>query len=209
MDENRNKQKIKAIIFDVDGVLIDADYSRVEKYRILCEELGVNFDSIRKDLESKNYSGVDWLCDRHGLSDEFKKRYADGIIVDTKFYPAFPKTQKTLEALRQSDIRLIAYSAAEKAITTEKLRYNGLYDYFEKLFCGNDGDSNNKEKVIKNAIDYLGLPGNEIAIVDDRIQAGIVIGKKYGLYRIRINQGVHKNNEYVPDKVIDSLEELL
>ncbi len=199
---------IKAIIFDVDGVLIDADYSRVEKYRNLCEEFDIDFTKeFVSKITSSSYSGIDWLCNKLHLSDEFKKRYADGIDINIKFYPAFFGTKESLEKLKQTK-RLVAYSAADEKITLEKLKYNNIDNYFEKIFCGNEGDSNDKSKVIKDALEYLQLDSSEIAIVDDRVQAGIVIGKKYGLYRVRINKGVHSNNEYVPDKVIDELSEL-
>jgi hypothetical protein len=105
----------------------------------------------------------------------------------------------------------VAYSAANKLITVAKLRQNNLMQFLDEVFCGNDGDSNAKENTIKRAINYLnelGIENKEIAIVDDRVQAGIVIGKKFGLYRIRFNYGVHSHNEFVPDKVINSLEEL-
>jgi len=200
---------IKAIIFDVDGVLIDADFSRFEKYRILCKEFnGIDIDTLEADIKSPEYSGVDWLCNKHNLGDAFKKRYADGITVPTEFYSSYPNTKHTLRLLKEMGIRLIAYSAAEEKLTIEKLEHNKIDQLFEAFFCGNTGDSNNKEQNIVGALAYLDMDPSEVAIVDDRIQAGIVIGKKYGLTRIRINQGVHKNNEYVPDYTIETLSEL-
>ena len=131
---------MKAIIFDVDDVLIDASVSRTVKYKLVFDELNLEFTDSLKNLI-----------------------------------------------------------------------YNNINNYFTKLFCGNTGDSNQKENNIKQAIEFLnsqGINNNEISIVDDRIQAGIVLGKKYGIHRIRFNFGVHSNNEYVPDKVINSLSEI-
>lgn len=200
---------IKAIIFDVDGVLIDADYSREEKYRKVCKMLKVKFTNEFKEvIHSKNYSGIDYVQKKLNLSKYFVKQYADGVDIDLSFYPAYYGTDSVLYLLSKK-YRLVAYSAASSYLTLEKLNYNNLMPYFEEMFCGNDGDSNSKKQNIEDAIHYLDLKPEEIAIVDDRVQAGIVIGNKLGLHTIRIDQGVHKNNEYVPDEVINSIGGLL
>ena len=221
--------KIKAIIFDVDGVLIDADYSRVEKYRRLVQYFNIHYHDIRISfnneikplVQSKDYGGVDWLVNHlsyyetiFGLQDHhkdyIKKQYADGIELEPKYYPAYKGTKEVLEQLSK-DYILVAYSAAKWETTRSKLEYNNINRIWAAVNCGNDGDSNSKERVISQCIEDLGardIEPHEIAIVDDRIQAGIKIGKKYGLHRIHIKQGIHANNEYVPDRTIKTLGEL-
>ena len=206
---------MKAIIFDVDDVLIDASVSRTVKYKLVFDELNLEFnDSVKNLIESKNYSGVNWVVSHLDYSDDIKskilKKYGDGTKVPLEFYPMVPGTSENIKRLSEK-YTLIAYSAAALDITTEKLTYNNIHNYFTKLFCSNTGDSNQKENNIKQAIEFLnsqGINNNEISIVDDRIQAGIVLGKKYGIHRIRFNFGVHSTNEYVPDKIINSLSEL-
>lgn len=206
---------MKAIIFDVDDVLIDAGFSRIEKYRIVCKKLKIQWcKEIRNILRSEDYSGVNWVADQLNLRDklrkDFLKLYGDGVELDPKWYPEIKGTKEQLKRLSKKYV-LVAYSAAKEDETRKKLQYNDLLKYLSFVVCGNQGDSNSKENTIKQAIAFLNnlrIDNKDIAIVDDRVQAGIVLGKKFGLYRVRFNYGIHSHNEFVPDRVIKSLKEL-
>jgi beta-phosphoglucomutase-like phosphatase (HAD superfamily) len=73
---------MKAIIFDVDDVLIDAGVSRSKKYELILSKYNVDVEKYRKHFESNDYSGINWFIDKLKETDEIKKliaqEYADG-----------------------------------------------------------------------------------------------------------------------------------
>jgi len=135
---------IKTIIFDIDGVLIEADKEvRIQKYK----------DLFRQGMElvkSKNYAGSSWLF------AEMKRRYDNGEYkVNPKYYKLINKdTHKILSELEKR-YDLFACSLASKSVTMEKLKITGLMRYFKDIL-----------------LKPLGVGRKEIAVVDDRFNSG-------------------------------------
>jgi phosphoglycolate phosphatase-like HAD superfamily hydrolase len=133
----------KKIIFDVDGVLIEADQRvRVEKYKELFR-LGM------KMVKSKEYAGTNWLFPR------LKQRYDDGVSINKRYYRLInKKTPDILWELAQK-YDLYTCSLADDKITKDKLEATGI----SKFFSGN----------FKKP---LGRGNKKTAVVDDRYNAG-------------------------------------
>lgn len=130
---------IKEIIFDVDGVLIEADGSvRYEKYKQL----------FRWGLElvnSLDYGGSSWMfrC--------LKAKYDAGIEIAPQFYRLInPETPRILAEL-SLNCDLYACSLACKPMTMAKLKATGIAGYFKDIL-----------------VKPLRLDSRSIAVVEDR-----------------------------------------
>ena len=111
---------IKKLIFDVDGVLIEADSIRYEKYFTL-------FMWGLELIKSPDYGGSSWMFEK------LKDRYDRGVEIDPSMYRLIdPSTPKVLEELSKK-FDLYACSLASKEITLSKLRSTGIDKYFKDV----------------------------------------------------------------------------
>lgn len=133
-------EEVKKIVFDIDGVLIEADGEvRKEKYRALFE-LGMEL------INDPAYGGSNWLFER------LKEKYDRGIYIDPRFYRLInPDTPAILEELAKK-YELYACSLAEKTVSLAKLKASGIDKYFKDILL----------KPIK-------FNDKTIAVVEDRI----------------------------------------
>jgi len=113
--------KLKKIIFDVDGVLIEADKIRIQKYKELFKK---GMEMVKSDL----YAGTDWLFPK------LKEMYDDGVIIEDKFYKLInKKTPKILDRLSKK-YELCVYSRSSKEVTEHKLKATGIDKYFKDIY---------------------------------------------------------------------------
>lgn len=113
---------IKEIMFDIDGVLIEADKEiRVEKYKSLFER-GLNL------VKGSKYSGSSWLFPL------LKEMYDNGeYCVDPLHYKLINKD--TVEILKElsKKYKLSACSLANVKTSKQKLRATNIIKYFKEI----------------------------------------------------------------------------
>jgi len=131
---------MKSIIFDVDGVLIEADDEvRHEKYRRL-------FEWGMELIDAPDYGGSSWMFSK------LKQKYDDGVEIDPHFYRLInPQTPDILGKLSER-FDLFACSLACESITLAKLKATGIDTFFKGIY----------RKPIK-------LDDKTIAVVEDRV----------------------------------------
>ena len=134
----RRTRRIKKIIFDVDGVLIEADKIRIQKYREL-------FKKGMEMVKSELYAGTDWLFPK------LKQMYDDGVIIENRYYKLINKnTPAILEELSKK-YELSVYSKSIPEVTKIKLEATGIDKYFKDIY-----------------VKPLEKGNKSIAVVDDR-----------------------------------------
>lgn len=132
---------IHTIIFDIDGVLVNADgIVRIKKYEKL-------FKMGMEIAKSKEYGGTKWMFEK------LKEIYDKGYDIDSKYYKLVEnETPRILEDL-SSRFKLYACSMATKGVSLKKLKATNIDKYFIGVF--------------ENPVP---IKGEGVAMVDDRIK---------------------------------------
>ena len=179
---------IKAIIFDLDGVLIDAtDWH----YEALNEALKLFGYSIERDDHLKLYNGLPTieklkiLSERNGLPlglhdiiQLLKKNYTDEKILKS-CYPSHEK-QIMLANLKNKGYKLACCSNAQKYAVLNMLQSARIDNFFDHII-GNDEGIKPKPApdIYLNAFNILGIRPNEAMIIEDAPH-GIEAAKESG-----------------------------
>jgi len=168
--------KIKAILFDLDGVLVDATEWH---YEALNRALALFGFTISRYEHLSSYNGLptrkklEMLSVEkglpvalHGLINKVKQVYTREEIL-TKCRPTFEK-EYLLSRLKRDGYRLALCSNAIRDSVELMIRQSGLYDYFE-FFISNQDVTRPKPdpEIYQNAIVRLGYSPEEIVIVED------------------------------------------
>lgn len=180
--------KIEAILFDLDGVLIDAtDWH----YEALNRALGLFGFGISRYDHLATYNGLPTRkklemlsvekglpISIHGLLNRVKQAYTRDEIL-TKCRPMFEK-EYMLSQLRRSGYRLAVCSNAIRESVELMLRQAGIYEYFE--FCiSNEEVSRPKPdpEIYLKAINRMGIGPKQVVIVEDAAH-GVEAARKAG-----------------------------
>lgn len=168
--------KIKAILFDLDGVLVDATEWH---YEALNRALGLFGFTISRYEHLSAYNGLPTRTKLemlsiekglptalHGLISQLKQRYTRDEIM-TKCRPAFEK-EYMLSRLQREGYRLAVCSNAIRDSVELMTEQSGLTDYFEFLISNEDVvHPKPSPEIYLKAIARLGCSPEEVVIVED------------------------------------------
>ena len=187
---------IKAVIFDLDGVIVSTDDCHYEAWKKMADEECIYFDkainnrlrgvSRMESLEivleraEKKYSNEEKLQ----LAERKNSYYKEFI---TKLTPSdvLPGVMNTLDELRANGIKVAIGSSSKN--TPVILKQIGLDNYFDAVSDGNNiTNSKPDPEVFLKAADMLGIPYAECMIVEDA-DAGIEAGKSAGMKTVSVH----------------------
>lgn len=185
---------LKAVIFDMDGVLLDSESRHFPVMRDLMAELGYTY-TLEHFL---HYCGIPdaemWprLLAAAGVTadiDELHKKHWDRYRHDLDVHglPAFPGTAKFLQTLRERGYQLaVASSSPQEVIEDYALRL-GLQEYFECVVSAQSCIHSKPEPdVFLLAAEKLGVAPMECMVVEDSAN-GMLAAQRAGMAWIGFN----------------------
>lgn len=176
---SKQNPKITTIIFDVDGVLIEADNDiRIKKYEKLFRD-GLDL------VKSPDYNGSKWLF------DILKNNYDVGVRIDPEHYQLTEKDLEVTLARLATKYDLYVTSWADEEITMDKLKATRINGFFKGYVPG--------EKLDKLISVYP-----DAAIVDDRPKKF-----SPNLFFIKLDYGQYAGQECGANWRIEKVSDLL
>ena len=207
---------MKAIIFDMDGTLIDSE-PYYQKIMLQClqelhvpvsaEDLlplaGANSNQFEKFITQciKGYTTRE-------LYDEWQHQYFKENPIDfTKLL--FHHVHETLSILREKGYRLVLASSSKKHEIENVLKQCDLGSYFEFFLSGDMfKESKPNPEIYLVCIDKLGLSAHECIAVEDSVY-GIAAAKAAGLTCIAKREERFGLDQSAADYTVDDLLEII
>ena len=181
---------MKAIIFDLDGVICHTDEYHYLAWKAMADTLGVHFDrevnnrlrgvSRMDSLEIilENYKGNLSQAEKEALADQKNERYKD-FLATMRPADLSPEVRQTLEELRRRGLKLAIGSSSRNAKFI--LRQLGLGDFFDAVSDGtNITRSKPDPEVFVKAAQMLCVPCEDCLVVEDAV-SGALAGKAGGM----------------------------
>jgi len=204
---------IKAVIFDLDGVLVTTDVFHFNAWKKLAEDLGImNFtkaDNARQRGVSRMAS-LEVVLEKTDrvFSDEEKQELAqrknDDYVKSLSSLSeadVLPGVCEFLAFLKEKGIKTAVGSASKNAgLILEKTK---LLDSFDEIVSGLDTTKSKPDpEVFVLGANRLGIAPEECLVVEDS-DAGIEAAKRGGMYALAVGEA--KNNP-LADYAAQSLE---
>lgn len=188
---------IKAVIFDLDGVIVSTDECHYLAWKKIADDEGIYFDrQINERLR-----GVSRMESLEIVLEKAEKKYSDEeklSLAETKNnqYKEYIKSltpsdilegvMDNLEDLKAKGIKIAIGSSSKN--TPIILKQIGLDNYFDAVSDGNNiSKSKPDPEVFLKAADMLGIPYENCMIVEDA-DAGIEAGKRAGMKTLAVNK---------------------
>ncbi len=203
-----------AVIFDMDGVIVDTNPFHKETINQFCTKYG--FRLTEEKLRNKIYGRTnrEWITNLFGtLTEEQLQAYAfekEQLFRDV--YAQYIKPVKGLlsflDLLEQNNIPRSIATSAPRANVDFVLKGTGIGKYFEVILDESmvTHGKPHPEIYLKSA-QALGLPSNQCIVIEDSL-SGILAGKASGAHVIGITTTHTKEEMNNTDLVIDDFQNL-
>ncbi|MCL6707219.1 HAD family phosphatase [Pseudomonas sp. R2.Fl] len=186
---------LKAVIFDMDGVLIDArewHYEALNRalelfgYTIPLHEHLTTFDGLPTRTKLKMLTATRGLPEAlHNFINEMKQLYTMEII-HTKCKPVF-KQEYALARLRAEGYRLAVASNSIRSTVALMMQKAGLEPYLDFQLSNEDVQfSKPNPEIYLKAMEMLGLKPEECLILEDN-EHGIAAARASGAHVMVVN----------------------
>jgi len=208
--------KIKGIVFDMDGVLIDSE----SICDITWEMAGKDFNipmtmDILNSCRGSNKQDIIEILKKTFGQDFDAQAYLDKTgeyfwqIEAEKGVPLMPFVKETLEYLSKKYKFALASSTREESVV-KHLAKTGILEYFPNRMCG-DMVTHSKPhpEIYKKACELIGLSPSECVAIEDSTN-GIKSAYAAGMKAIMVPDRIQPTEEIKPLcwKICKSLEEL-
>lgn len=214
---------IKALVFDLDGTLIDSNEAHAMSWVVAYRLAGygnVPVGEVRKylgargDLITESVLGKDALKDYRRIrvikDRVFLRLVREGIV------KTFPEVHYVLRELRRYDIRICLATSTSVPTLLTVLEFFNLMDYFDAIVAGEEVPRSKPEPdLFLEALRRVRVEPDNGIIVGDTL-FDMIPAKKIGALAVLIRRpnersnGMHSHELDVhPDIILDNLSELI
>ena len=206
---------MKAVIFDMDGVLVDSEPIHTEVLQGILADEGFDYsiEEVLQDGLGRSFpSQMGELIDRLQLDkplEHYASLFEESILLrlSREAGPA-PGADHLLGELNQRGYKLGLASSSASGIVHGTLAILGFQDRFEVLVSGDmAGASKPAPDIFLLAADRLGVLPEECVVVEDSPR-GVEGAKRAGMFVVAVRTRPVPESEIAnADRVINSLEE--
>jgi len=180
-------QPLRAVIFDLDGILADSEPWWNEIDSKLLAEYGVIYrGEYHREVLGVSYRlAVEFYKKAFGLSASIEELMRRRGEIATEFFAnrvgLFPSTKRTLERLRDMKVRLAIATSSVSASARPFLDRHGLTPFFDGIVTGDEIERGKPDPdIYLRAAKKLGIGADACLVIEDAL-SGIAAGRAAGM----------------------------
>lgn len=210
---------IKAVIFDLDGVLVTTDELHFLAWKQLAEELGI--EGFTK-ADNARQRGVSRMASLEVVLEKTERKFSDEekTALAEKKNDMYVKSLSSLSPLdvlegvnnfiaylRGKGVKIAVGSASKN--TPLILTKTNLAHKFDAVSCGLDTQKSKPDpEVFLIAAEKIGISPSECAVIEDS-DAGIEAAKAGGMYAVAVGESEHNKMADISVSSVDSLYKII
>lgn len=163
---------IKAVVFDMDGLLIDSERVTFEEFQRMAEERGF-------EITEEYYCTLLGICiaeTKIMLKEKYGEKMFDITDVHNNMVERYEKygvpvkkgAKELLEQLNEKGIKCAVASSSDKEWVAKMMNFTGLGKYFEYFVCGNEvKKAKPAPEIFLTACEKLGVEPKDALVLED------------------------------------------
>ena len=201
---------LKAVLFDMDGVIVDTEPIHKKAYFKMFEHFDLN---VSEELYS-SFAGASTQRVCNTVIDEFnlkigademesvKRKYFKNFFDNDEDFGTVKGVKELIEHYHNNEIVLIlATSASHTTINMVFARFN-LNPYFKAVISGTDlKESKPNPEIFIKAAELSGFPKNECIVIEDSTN-GITAAHHAGIFCAAYNGGKTQMQDYSKANIV-------
>jgi len=194
--------RIEAVLFDMDGTLIDTERIGAASWDHAGEDTGLQVsEEVKQKMVGRTLPDITALVqealpneDVEPLLDRANYHYHRLISEQTP--PVKPGAREVLEWLRERGIPLALATSSRRDQAEDKLSRTGLRDFFDFVVAGDEINRGKPDpEIFERAAEGLGLPVAQCAIFEDS-GPGIEAAQRSGGFAILVPEVCPADNAH-------------
>lgn len=205
----------KAVVFDMDGVLVDTEKIYRQSWKKNAATIGMsedemehwcdwiaggNTESNARLFKSIRGEDFDYLAFRQRTMDLFNEHIAK-YGIDIK-----PYVEDTLKFLKENGIKIAVATSTSRDRAMQRLESVHIAEYFDEMVCGDEIAKGKPDPdIYYRACEKLGIEPEMAVAVEDSLN-GIVSASVAGLYTVMVVDLIKPNEtteEYADETLYD------
>jgi beta-phosphoglucomutase family hydrolase len=195
--------KPQAVIFDMDGVLVDSEPYHVQNEKLMFSKLGLDISDEQHARYMGTATDVMWaqIISERNLQLDVAETTMQTIQQEIPYFQSLEKIDpmpglvNLLEKLQESGIPMAVASSSDKAIIDIILEKSGLRKYFSHAVSSSEiGKSKPEPDVFLHAAKLLVVAPENCLVFEDS-KNGIKAAKVAGMYCIAYSGGNSGNQD--------------
>lgn len=205
----------KAVIFDMDGVLIDSEPVYIEMFRTFLQKHGCRIDERLVNTLAGASAGETWRImarlwyeeiDPEELHRQFRREYPD-FQIDYRAV-VNPGVRELLQWLKEKGVTAALASSSSEQSIQRMLQETGFGPYFSFYVSGKQfRESKPDPEIYLYTLSRLGLPAEDCLVVEDSVY-GIQAAKAAGLTVAAVRDRRFSFDQSAADYLIDRTADL-
>ena len=166
----------KAVIFDVDGLLLNTEFTWLECWNVVAEENGVSeFGYLFHKAVGTTGNDIERMLERElpDLTDQMRHILLEDVrkvgmkMVDDRL-ALMPGVPELLDDLDDQGYRVAVATTTSRELTEHRLKKMGVYDRFEYILCGNEVVKRKPDpEIYLKVLNALELRQEEVLVLED------------------------------------------
>ena len=208
---------LKAVLFDMDGVIVDTEPLHHKAYLMMFEEVGIDVSKERyHGFTGQSTRGIcEQLCIHFNLKQQpealarIKRNNFTKLFFEDEDLQLIEGVSKLISQYYNNGLTLVLASSASMITIKNITKRFDLDCYFkDKLSGANLKASKPHPEIFINAAKAANAQPNECIVIEDSTN-GILAAKRAGIYCIAYKSVNSKNQDYSQaDKVITNYKEI-
>lgn len=207
---------VKAVIFDMDGVLFDTEKFYFQRRIEFWATKGISIDHLEPSFFVGGRASQMW---ERVLGDDFEKWDIPTLEAEYNLYKEkrqtpyaetiFSDVRKTLECLKAKGLPMVLASNTDRVEIERAITEAGIAKYFQYVFSGMDCHAPKPHPAVyEKAVQALGVAKDDVLVFEDSSK-GIAAAKSAGLTVWAIRDQHYGLDQSQADKLIDSLSQAM
>jgi len=208
------KNEVKAVIWDMDGVIADTAQYHLRGWQMVFQKRGVNYteedfrrntgkrsDSIIREVLGKKIAQGEIMAIIREKDENFRQLMGQNIR-------PFPGVLKLIALLKEHGFKIAIASSAPMEnirLITQSLK---IHNCFDAIVSGWEVTKGKPDpQIFQLTAEKLGVEAENCIVIEDAI-AGVTASKRAGIHCIAVTNTTPREDLREADLVIDTLEEI-